>query len=108
MTLQEFQKILNHIQQLKCETQTLEIKKALDGEPSRLYDTLSSFSNQDDGGIIIFGIDESNQYQETGVYDALNLATPWYAITHHVRPLIERGLIKLAIPADPFPGQTVD
>lgn len=73
MTLQEFQKILNHIRQLKCETQTLEIKKALDGAPSRLYDTLSSFSNQDDGGIIIFGIDESNQYQETGVYDAQDL-----------------------------------
>jgi ATP-dependent DNA helicase RecG len=73
MTPQEFQVILNDIRRLKCETQTLEIKKAKDGAPTRLYDTLSSFSNQDDGGIIIFGIDESNRYQEMGVNDAQDL-----------------------------------
>jgi ATP-dependent DNA helicase RecG len=65
--------LLNKIRQIKCETQTLEIKKAGAGAPARLYDTLSSFSNQDDGGIIIFGIDESNHYNETGVYDAQDL-----------------------------------
>ncbi|NCC76786.1 MAG: AAA family ATPase, partial [Clostridia bacterium] len=65
--------MLNFIRQLKCETQTLEIKKALDGAPARIYDTISSFSNQDDGGIIVFGLDESNQYQETGVFDAQEL-----------------------------------
>ena len=31
--------------------------------------TLSSFSNQDDGGIIIFGIDETHNYEQCGVYD---------------------------------------
>ena len=60
MISQEFKTILDGIRQMKCETQTLEIKKAKDGAPSRLYDTLSSFSNQDDGGIIVFGIDETN------------------------------------------------
>ena len=34
-----------------------------------MYDTLSSFSNQDDGGIIIFGVDEKHGYKEIGVYD---------------------------------------
>ena len=43
------------------------------GCPKRLYDTLSSFSNQDDGGIIIFGVDEEHGYQESGVYDAQDL-----------------------------------
>ena len=46
------------IQRLKAESQTIEIKAAHEGTPKRLYDTLSSFSNQDSGGIIIFGIDE--------------------------------------------------
>lgn len=73
MISQEFKAILDGIRQMKCETQTLEIKKAKDGAPSRLYDTLSSFSNQDDGGIIVFGIDETNHYMETGVYDAQDL-----------------------------------
>ena len=34
-----------------------------------MYDSLSSFSNQDEGGIIIFGIDEKQDYKEVGVYD---------------------------------------
>lgn len=61
--------ILNKIQNQKCETQTLEIKSANKGCPKRLYDTLSSFSNQDDGGIIVFGVNEEKDYSEDGVYD---------------------------------------
>lgn len=34
---------------------------------------LSSFSNHDDGGILIFGIDEEHDYEESGVYDAQDL-----------------------------------
>lgn len=34
-----------------------------------MYDTLSSFSNQDSGGIIIFGIDEKKDYYLCGVYN---------------------------------------
>lgn len=73
MTREEFLEKLNEIQNLKCETQTLELKSAGSGCPKRLYDTLSGFSNQDDGGIIIFGIDETDDYREAGVYDAQDL-----------------------------------
>ena len=73
MTTEIFLEKLNEIQKLKCETQTLELKSAGVDCPKRLYDTLSSFSNQDDGGIIIFGIDEKNDYRESGVYDAQDL-----------------------------------
>ena len=69
MTKEELLEKLTEIQESKCETQTLEIKAAEQGCPKRLYDTLSSFSNQDDGGILIFGIDEQNNYNECGVYD---------------------------------------
>lgn len=73
MLFEEFKMLLFDVRRLKCETQTLELKKAKDGSPSRIYDTLSSFSNQDDGGIILFGIDEQTNYSETGVYDAQDL-----------------------------------
>lgn len=73
MTQEDFLDKLNEIQKKKCETQILELKSAAQGCPKRLYDTLSSFSNQDDGGIIIFGIDEKNDYQEVGVYDAQDI-----------------------------------
>ena len=56
MTNEEFNEILKEIQKTKCETQTLEIKSAELGCPKKLFDTLSSFSNQDDGGVIVFGI----------------------------------------------------
>ncbi|MCK8061269.1 MULTISPECIES: ATP-binding protein [unclassified Fusibacter] len=57
----------------KCEKQHIELKKALGGTPSKLYDTLSSFSNQTGGGIIVFGIDEEDDYKVVGVYDAQDL-----------------------------------
>lgn len=50
--------MLLEIQKNKFETRTLELKAAKEGCPKRLSDSLSSFSNQDDGGIIVFGIDE--------------------------------------------------
>ena len=61
--------LVKKIQRRHCEWQTLELKKAANGVSERLYDTLSSFSNQDAGGIIIFGIDEKD-YSVTGVRDA--------------------------------------
>ena len=69
MTTEELLEKLKLIQKLKCETNTLEIKSAENGCPNRLYDTLSSFSNQDEGGVIVFGVDEKKNYEEVGVYD---------------------------------------
>lgn len=87
----ELNELLKNVQKAKCETQTLEIKSAKSGCPQRLYDTLSSFSNQDDGGIILFGVDESNHYEETGVYDAQDLqcrvVEQCQQMTPPVRPL---------------------
>lgn len=73
MTSEELYEKLKLIQKMRCETQVLELKSAEHGCPKHLYDSLSSFSNQDDGGIIIFGIDEQQGYKEVGVYDAQDL-----------------------------------
>ena len=69
MTAEELKEKLEMIQKIKAETNTLELKSAEKGCPQHLYDSLSSFSNQDEGGIIIFGIDEEHDYKEVGVYD---------------------------------------
>ena len=73
MTSEELLDLLDRIQRMKCETQTLEIKSAEHGCPKRLCDTLSSFSNQDTGGTIVFGVDESADFCEAGVYDPQDL-----------------------------------
>jgi len=73
MLAQELKELVFTVQQNKCESQTIEVKKAAGGTPERLYDTLSSFSNQDDGGIILFGLSEDENFAVTGVYDAQDL-----------------------------------
>lgn len=57
----------------KAEGQTLEVKAAHVDCPKRLYDTLSSFSNQDTGGIILFGFNEQTDFDPVGVYDLQDL-----------------------------------
>jgi len=61
------------VRQRKCEFQHIEVKKAANGTPKRLYDTFSSFSNQRGGGIILFGVDEVNGFSISGVYDPQDL-----------------------------------
>lgn len=73
MQSEDLKKLISDIRRMKTETQTIELKSAAKGCPTRLFDTLSSFSNQDDGGIIIFGIDENDNYSVNGVYDAQDL-----------------------------------
>ena len=73
MQTEDLKKIVLDVKVLKTETQTIELKSAAHGCPTRLFDTLSSFSNQDEGGIIIFGVDETDNYAVKGVYDAQDL-----------------------------------
>lgn len=60
------------IQKNKSESNYIEVKSAKVGCP-KIFDTLSSFSNQQGGGKIVFGIDESSGYEVCGVYDAADL-----------------------------------
>lgn len=69
----ELKQLVEKIRSRQCEGQITEVKSAHKGCPERLYDTLSSFSNQDDGGIIVFGLDERQNYKKVGVYDAQDL-----------------------------------
>ena len=73
MQAETLKKLIYDVITKKAESQTIEIKSAEHGCPTRLFDTLSSFSNQDDGGIIIFGIDEKDNFAIKGVYDAQDL-----------------------------------
>ena len=77
MREEELVNLVRKIQRRKTEFQTVELKSAAEGFPRRIYDTLSAFSNQDDGGTIIFGISEKDGFDIVGVYnieDALKKA----------------------------------
>ena len=73
MLSEELIELANKIQRNQAEEQTIEVKAAHVDCPKKLYDTLSSFSNQDTGGILVFGLDEDANFQTVGVYNAQNL-----------------------------------
>ena len=70
MREEELINLVETIRRRRTEYQNVELKAAAAGFPKRIYDTLSSFSNQDDGGVILFGISEKENYDIVGVYDA--------------------------------------
>lgn len=71
MLQSELIELVKFIQKTRSESNSLEIKSAREGCP-KIYDTLSSFSNQSGGGTIIFGIDETD-FSVCGVYDAADI-----------------------------------
>ncbi|MBR5091396.1 MAG: putative DNA binding domain-containing protein [Ruminiclostridium sp.] len=74
MQSEMLKELITKVMNYRCESQTVELKSAHNGCPKRLYDTLSSFSNQDSGGVIIFGLEESGkEIRAVGVYDAQDL-----------------------------------
>ena len=66
----DLKKLISDVQRQKTEGQTLELKSAHGGFPHRIYDTISAFSNQDAGGVLIFGVTDKPDYRVVGVYDA--------------------------------------
>ena len=109
MTEEELREKLKTIQNTKCESQNLELKAAHERCPRRLYDTLSSFSNQDGGGTIIFGIDESNDYAAVGVYDIQDIQKKINSQCLQMEPVVRpvltvtevdgKGFVSAEIPA---------
>lgn len=73
MLVEELKELARSIQEQRAEEQKIEVKAAHIDCPKRLYDTLSSFSNQDTGGILIFGLDEKQDFKAVGVYDLQDL-----------------------------------
>ncbi|MBR0575056.1 putative DNA binding domain-containing protein [Proteiniclasticum sp. BAD-10] len=91
----ELIQLVEKIQKEKCEKPSLELKKAYGGTPQKLYDTLSSFSNQSGGGTIVFGIDESADYEVVGVYDPQDLQKKICEQAEQMEPIV-RPLFTIA------------
>ena len=88
--------LIRNIQSVRSESNRIEIKAAEKGCP-KVRDTLSSFSNQSGGGVIVFGIDENENYHVCGVYDAADLMKKVEAqcleMTPVIRPLFTVALV---------------
>lgn len=88
MVEQELQKLIERIQTRGCEWQVTEVKAAHGGCPERLYDTISSFSNQNSGGTFVFGLDEKQNFKKVGVYDAQDLQKKVMEYCEQMTPIV--------------------
>ncbi len=88
MLSEELLTLVQDIRTKQCEMNTIEVKKAKSGTPHRLYDTLSSFANQNGGGIIIFGIDEKEHFAVCGVYDPQDLQVKVTEQANQMSPVV--------------------
>lgn len=91
----ELVKLIEDIQLKKAESNYIEVKSAQNGCP-KIFDTLSSFSNQQNGGTIIFGVDENDDYNVCGVYDAADLQKKIMEQSLQMEPVV-RPLCTVAV-----------
>lgn len=91
----ELIKLIEDIQLKKTESNYIEVKSARNGCP-KIFDTLSSFSNQQNGGTIIFGVDENEDYDVCGVYDAADLQKKIMEQSLQMEPVV-RPLYTVAV-----------
>lgn len=73
MTDDELQAHLRTLRDNKTDHRHVEAKTAKTDLPKRLWETLSSFSNSKEGGIILLGVDEREGFAVTGVDDPAKL-----------------------------------
>lgn len=88
MVEQELRQLILQIQTRGCEAQTIEVKAAHGGCPERLYDTISSFSNQDSGGTFVFGLNEKEGFKKVGIYDAQDLQKRVMEYCEQMTPIV--------------------
>ena len=87
MLSKDLLELIQEIRKNGSEDNRIEIKKAAGGCP-KIYDTLSSFSNQSGGGIIIFGIDQDNNFDLCGVYNADDLQKNIVSMCKQMTPVV--------------------
>jgi ATP-dependent DNA helicase RecG len=103
--------LLDELRGLGNDTARVEAKKARGGLPGKLWETISAFANSG-GGVLLFGVDEGNDFAPVGVTDAASLETSLASMLSDrmdppVRAVIEtqlldgRSIVVAEIPALP-------
>lgn len=86
MNAQDAHELIQAIQQGEFEDSRLEVKRAQKGLPQHLYETISAFANQSEGGVIVLGIDESQGFRLTGVDNVQGVLTELTDIASKMEP----------------------
>ena len=112
MTQEELVEIVDLLRRRGTDLEYVEAKSARNALPKRLWETLSSFANQRGGGVIILGLNESQQFATVGVSAVgkvqADLASLCDQMEPPLRPLVQihdfegQQIIVAEIPEVPF------
>ena len=83
----ELEKLVANVRAVRSESNTVEVKAAKQGCP-KVLESLSAFSNQPGGGVLLFGIDENDGYRVCGVYDSADLIKQVDAQCQQMTPVV--------------------
>ena len=75
MNAQDSIELVRAIQMGEFEDAQLEVKRAQKGLPQHLYETISAFTNHPEGGVIVLGVDEPQQFALTGIENVQGVLT---------------------------------
>lgn len=82
-------KLIKKVQDRQDSGTTIEILSAARECPRPLYAVLSSLSNQDSGGVLLFGLDAESEFAVTGVYDVSDLQTKVSEQCRQMEPVVQ-------------------
>lgn len=94
MTIDELREILDQLQRQGTEFTNVEAKRARDGIPRRIWETLSAFANTPGGGVLILGVDAQQGFAPTGVSNPAKIQADLGAVAADqmeppLRPLLQ-------------------
>ena len=88
MLEKELEELVGKVQSFNSEFSNLEVKEAHMDCPKKLYDTISAFSNNAGGGVLLFGLKEAADFEVVGVYDAADLQKKITAQCKQMQPIV--------------------
>jgi predicted HTH transcriptional regulator len=95
--------LIDEIRRLGSELDDVEAKSAQGGMPERIHRSLSALSNRRGGGVILFGMDEKQQFAVIGVPDVARLQQELASIASEMQPPLRLGFDVCEVE-----GQTVE
>ena len=97
----EIRKVISHMRKIGADTQTCEVKEAVQAIPKSLTETISAFSNKA-GGLILLGLSEKNDFKPVPNFDAQKIYSQLQTIGDQLTPRV-----RLEIELIPFESSTI-
>lgn len=94
MTTAELSELVARLQEFRTDLVHVEAKRSQRALPSRVWETISAFSNTPGGGVLILGLDEANGFATSGVDNAKKVMQDLGSLCGEMQPPV-RALIEL-------------